>query len=159
VLPGKGMLRKRLFVGFFQPEQGQFGCISCDNLGDYYQDLPGLTFCQTCAKNTQRYVGVLSAANRSSCQCKGGVQNSPWWLQAGLGYRGAATAGMLCAGYYSRNEEPGEVMPVVFPQRNALSQAFDCDVLCRRAKSVLHAPLAPLASRLPISVCAINPVA
>ena len=32
------------------------------------------------------------------------------------------------------------MMQVVFPQRNALSQAFDRYFLCRRARSVLHAP-------------------
>jgi hypothetical protein len=24
-------------AGFFQPEPGQFGCMSCDSLGDFYQ--------------------------------------------------------------------------------------------------------------------------
>ena len=74
-------------------------------------------------------------------------------LVGGTRYRGATAAAMLCAGYYSRNEEPGEVMPVVFPQRNALSEALDLDLLCRRARSVTHAPLAPLAFRLPTFVC------
>jgi len=146
-----------MIVGYFQSEVGQFGCINCDSLGDFYQEWAAQTSCTACPKSTQRYVGVLSAANRSSCQCKEGMQSSPWCLQAGLGYRGAAAAGMLYAGYYSRNEEPGEVMQVVFPQRNALSQAFDRDFLCRRARSVLHAPLAALASMLPIFVCVINP--
>jgi hypothetical protein len=59
-------------IGFFQPEHGQVGCISCDRLGDFYQELPGQPSCRKCGKNMQRYLGVLSAANRSSCQCKEG---------------------------------------------------------------------------------------
>ena len=61
-----------MIVGHFQSEAGQFGCISCDNLGDFYQELPGQTSCILCATHTQRYIGVLSATNRSSCQCKEG---------------------------------------------------------------------------------------
>jgi hypothetical protein len=62
-------------TGFFQPERGQFSCISCDSLslGDYYQELHAQTFCQACATGTQRYIGAFSAANRSSCQCKEGA--------------------------------------------------------------------------------------
>jgi hypothetical protein len=60
-------------IGYFQPEQGQFGCINCDGLGEgFYQELAAQTSCKACAKNTQRFIGVLSAANRSSCQCKEG---------------------------------------------------------------------------------------
>ncbi len=69
-------------IGLFQPEPAQFGCISCDNLGDFYQDRPGQTACVACPANAQRFVGVLSAANRSACQCK--------------------------EGYYSRSQTPGE---------------------------------------------------
>ena len=63
-------------AGYFQPEQGQIGCINCDSLGDVYQEDRGATSCQECAKNTQRYILVLSAANRSSCQCKEGAWSS-----------------------------------------------------------------------------------
>ena len=69
-----------MIVGFFQSEVGQFGCISCDSLGGFYQEWAAQTSCTFCAKNTQRYFGVLSAANRSSCQCKEGVQSSRWCL-------------------------------------------------------------------------------
>ena len=74
-----------MIVGYFQSEAGQFGCINCDSLGDFHQEWAAQTSCTACAKSTQRYVGVLSAANRSSCQCKEGVQSSPWCLQVGLG--------------------------------------------------------------------------
>jgi hypothetical protein len=94
-------------AGFFQPQEGQFGCISCDSLGDFYGELQGQTVCQHCAANTQRYLGVLSAANKSSCQCK----------------EGGCRSGGLCsvdfvrllflksryAGYFNRNDRPGEV--------------------------------------------------
>ncbi len=62
--------------GYFQPKEGQFGCIGCDNLGDFYQELPSQTRCVSCARNTRRYLGVLSAANRTACQCKEGVAES-----------------------------------------------------------------------------------
>ena len=84
-----------MYAGFFQPEPGQFGCMSCDSLGDFYQvrlrnrlsrvrlrnrfspgdfyqDLLGKTSCQACPKNSRRYNGVLSSANRTACQCKEG---------------------------------------------------------------------------------------
>ena len=60
----------------FQPEEGQYGCISCDSLGDgFYQELRGQTSCQDCPAHTQRYIGVLDGASRSACQCKAGVQS------------------------------------------------------------------------------------
>ena len=69
-------------AGLFQPNLGQFGCLSCDSLGDSYQDLQGQTSCQFCPAHTQRYIGVLSGANRSACQCKEGAisATSPRWL-------------------------------------------------------------------------------
>ena len=60
----------------FQSATGQLGCISCDSLGDVYQELQGQTSCLACAKTTQRYVGGFSAANKSACQCKAGVELS-----------------------------------------------------------------------------------
>jgi hypothetical protein len=59
--------------GKFQPYEGQSGCLNCDILGDFYQDLAGQTLCQPCPKNAQRYTGVLSAANKAACQCKAGA--------------------------------------------------------------------------------------
>jgi hypothetical protein len=71
------------YAGYFQPEEGQFGCINCDILGND-QEHEAQTSCIFCAANTQRYVGVLSAMNRSSCQCKEGANSSEghlviWW--------------------------------------------------------------------------------
>jgi hypothetical protein len=105
--------------GQFQPVDGQFGCISCDSLGGFYQEWAAQTSCQECAKNTRRYIGVLNAANRSSCQCKEGARSSLRVLARGTRAQGATALSALCAGYYNRNEEPGEVLPVVFPRRNA----------------------------------------
>ena len=59
-------------AGYFQPDKGQFGCISCDVLGDYYQELSAQSSCVACPPSTQRFVGVLSAVTKSSCQCKEG---------------------------------------------------------------------------------------
>ena len=64
------------FVGYFQSSEAQFGCISCDSLGDFFQELLGQTSCQACPTNSRRYVGVLGALNRSSCQCKEGATSA-----------------------------------------------------------------------------------
>jgi hypothetical protein len=61
-------------AGFFQPYRGQLGCIDCDSLGDVYQERRGQTSCQVCMMHTQRYLGVLSAVNKSACQCKEGLR-------------------------------------------------------------------------------------
>ena len=52
------------------------GCVSCDALGSYYQPAQGSTACVICATHTQRYVGVLSAANKTACQCKEGAAHA-----------------------------------------------------------------------------------
>ena len=61
-----------LIAGSFQPGEGQISCISCDNLGNFFQDQMAQTVCQDCPAGTQRYIGLLTAANRTSCQCKEG---------------------------------------------------------------------------------------
>ena len=90
-------------AGYFQPEEGQFGCMNCDILGNVYQEHEAQTFCTFCAAHTQRYVGVLSARNRSSCQCKegGSTTNSRHLLFGGVA--------VVCAGYYTPNAQAGEV--------------------------------------------------
>ena len=59
-------------AGYFNPGMGRSGCLSCDDLGDFYSEKAAATSCVACALSTQRYVGVLSASNRSACQCKEG---------------------------------------------------------------------------------------
>jgi hypothetical protein len=59
-------------IGYFQPDKGQFGCISCDILGDFYQELSAQSSCVACPPSTKRFIGVLTAATKSSCQCKEG---------------------------------------------------------------------------------------
>ena len=60
-------------IGYFQPDEGQFGCISCDIiLGDFYQELSAQSSCVACPPSTKRFIGVLTAATKSSCQCKEG---------------------------------------------------------------------------------------
>jgi hypothetical protein len=59
-------------AGYFQSEKGQSGCIGCHSLGGFYQELPAQTACVACPASTQRYIGVLTAATKSSCQCKQG---------------------------------------------------------------------------------------
>ena len=60
-------------IGYFQPDKGQSGCVSCDIiLGDFYQELSAQSSCVACPPNTKRLIGVLTAATKSSCQCKEG---------------------------------------------------------------------------------------
>ncbi len=59
-------------IGYFQPDKGQSDCVGCDIIGDFYQELSAQSSCVACAPNTQRFVGVLTAATKSSCQCKEG---------------------------------------------------------------------------------------
>ena len=47
-------------------------CNDCDD-GDFYQDESGRTSCERCPPSTQRYLKVLTASNRSACQCKNGA--------------------------------------------------------------------------------------
>jgi hypothetical protein len=61
-----------ILTGYFSGD-GAPSCISCDSLGNYYQDLPAQPGCQPCPSNTQRFVGLLSSTNRTACQCKEGA--------------------------------------------------------------------------------------
>jgi hypothetical protein len=94
-------------TGYFQSYEGQFGCLSCDSLGDFYQELEAQTSCQFCPSNTQRYIGFLSGANRSACQCKEGaiVAATTRWLAL----RASVSTGPPTAGYHNARLEAGEV--------------------------------------------------
>ena len=109
-----GLLPLRLahvwFAGYFQPQEGQFGCVSCDLLGDAYQELVAQTFCNICAPNTKRYVGVLSASSRSTCQCKEGATSSA------SAYSMKAATIAAGAGHFAPNRKAGEVR-----------SAFECE--------------------------------
>jgi hypothetical protein len=59
-------------TGEFQSKAAQFGCISCDSLGHYYQEESNSTSCDACPLNTQRAVGSVGN-NRTSCRCKEGT--------------------------------------------------------------------------------------
>ena len=63
-------------TGYFASESGQFSCINCNSVGDFYQERSGQRKCDACALNTQRYITDLSAANRSTCQCKAGAHRT-----------------------------------------------------------------------------------
>ena len=93
-------------AGYFQPEAGQFGCLSCDVLGDFYQEQEAQVSCEPCAENAQRYIGVLSAVNKSSCQCKNGAT-----FDAFCRVQLQRLQLLCCAGYYNRDNRLGEVRP------------------------------------------------
>ena len=67
------------------------------------------------------------AALHRSAQCskpyrvpmQGRCAEQPTVLAFGTRAQGATALLTFCTGYYNRNEEPGEVLPVVCPQRNA----------------------------------------
>jgi hypothetical protein len=56
------------FSSIFQDEY--VNAYSCTML---CQERSGEISCEPCAMNTQRYIGVLSGANRTACQCKEGA--------------------------------------------------------------------------------------
>jgi hypothetical protein len=68
-------------AGKFQPDDGGIGCLSCDNLGDYFQERDSATACEQCPLNTRRYpTGAIkegaifaTGANKTSCACKEGA--------------------------------------------------------------------------------------
>ena len=64
-------------AGEFQPDPGNAKCISCDILGDFFQNQTGSTKCIPCPSNTQRFIGRGSGAFASSCMCKAGDAPSP----------------------------------------------------------------------------------
>ncbi len=95
---------------------GQFGCISCDNLGDFYQEIEGQTSCAACALGTQRYLGVFDGAKpklvpmqaRSVSRiCDSDLLGA--WQRPSF------------AGYYSPEGKAGEVRALL-----AASRDFEC---------------------------------
>jgi hypothetical protein len=98
-----------------------------DDLGDFYQDMLAQTKCTFCEANTQRYVGVLSATNRSSCQCKKGLHSSaiprcplPCHLPAS-GCSNVEIERREFSGYYHPEATAGEVSCVLSIATSRLS--------------------------------------
>jgi hypothetical protein len=91
-------------TGYFARKVGQFSCISCDDLGDFYQELPGALSCNPCPQSTQRYVAVLSGTNRSACQCKNGA-----FCQPGECHGHASRLFGRVAGYFDPTGMAGQV--------------------------------------------------
>jgi hypothetical protein len=105
-------IEEYLWAGYFQPEPGQFGCVNCDSLGDAYQELSNQTSCRVCPPNTQRYLGVLDGANRSSCQCKEGLHRAPFTASLPSPYTTTSlhrSPRHYLAGYYNSKGKAGEV--------------------------------------------------
>lgn len=63
--------------GFFSSDAAAIGCLNCDDLGDFFQNFSGQAGCAFCPLNTQRYLGLLSGANSTACQCKPGETPTP----------------------------------------------------------------------------------
>lgn len=73
----------RLCSGYFQPERGQFSCLSCGSLGDSYQEEPAQSVCLACPAHSRIWSNdqqglsgssdqpaVLEGiSKRSACQC------------------------------------------------------------------------------------------
>ena len=56
LIPSQSQANRFCRTGFFQPEEGRSGCISCDNLNDAFQESDGQTFCHLCPSHTQVFV-------------------------------------------------------------------------------------------------------
>ncbi len=109
--------------GQFQPETGQYSCINCDRLGNFYQDRAGQTSCQHCEDNTQRYIGVLSAANKTACQCMAGAPSSLGVLTLqSVWFCRLRWHPIAFAGYYNPKLEAGEVRHSATPQTSPSSR-------------------------------------
>jgi hypothetical protein len=95
-------------AGMFQSDPAQFGCISCDKLGSFYQASPGQTSCSTCPVSTQRFIGVLSGATIDACQCKeGGFAFAEFVLSSSI----RLSRDDVLAGSFTANGLPGVVTP------------------------------------------------
>jgi hypothetical protein len=67
---------RRWLAGFVQSRSGSTDCMNCDYIGDSYQEDMNETACIPCPKNTQRYLRLLSGANKTACQCQKGASDS-----------------------------------------------------------------------------------
>ena len=154
-------------TGYFQPERAQFGCLSCDSLGDFYQELQGQTSCQFCAHNTQRYIGVLSGADRRACQCKEGAifchQSAMACMPSCL--RASVSTGPPTAGYHNARLEAGEVCCSRHPSFpcTASDESTTRFRVCRSVRNVRRAqapvPVAsPSAARMLLALCGVGHV-
>jgi hypothetical protein len=138
--------------------------VTC-GLGDAYQEGQGQTSCQFCAHNTQRYIGVLSGANRSACQCKEGAisATSPRWLACPRIC--VVSTGPHTAGYHNARLKAGEVRRSrhrSFPCA-ASDESTTCFRLCRSVRNVRGAqapvPVAsPSAARTLLALCGVGHV-
>ncbi len=61
-----------MIVAYLQAEAAQANCVSCDVLGNFFQENASGTRCIPCPPNSQRYLGVLTGGDPRSCQCKEG---------------------------------------------------------------------------------------
>lgn len=90
-------------AGKFQPDDGGIGCLSCDNLGDYFQERDSATACEQCPLNTRRYPTgaikegaiVATGANKTSCTCKEGALRAACHASCGKPYSSRAHVGTL----------------------------------------------------------------
>ena len=61
-----------VWAGFFSQSNGSKQCTSCDDKGDYYQELTGQSSCSACPKNSRRYAGKGKGSEKTSCKCQQG---------------------------------------------------------------------------------------
>ena len=112
--------------GFFSKTDGSIGCLTCDDLGDFFQVKSGASACTACAQNTQRYVGVLSGANGSACQCKPGECRSHANTEPSAGQRGHGCLPLL----QTIGDMTGSSAKPAFPApRGVLVRYASCGVL------------------------------
>ena len=151
------------YAGFFQRDEGQSACLSCDITLDSYQPEPGETACRPCPAGTARYVGLLDAANPASCKCKPGWCASSRRLTIKCTmrqrYASCLRAGR-CVGFFQAaatfvNATVRCALALVQSNSESLRGTFGAHALpCRRAANVLRAlpgfSTATLSEQLPI---------
>ena len=63
----------QLFSGLRFPSMFRREYVNAYSCTSFCQERSGEISCEPCAENTQRYIGVLSGADRRACQCKDGA--------------------------------------------------------------------------------------
>jgi hypothetical protein len=155
------------FSGLRFPSMFRREYVNAYSCTSFCQERSGQTSCQFCAHNTQRYIGVLSGADRRACQCKEGAicchQSALARMRSCL--RASVSTGRSIAGYHNARLEAGEVRCSrhrSFP-RAASDESTTRFRVCRSVRNVRRAqapvPVAsPSAARMLLALCGVGDV-
>ena len=101
----------QLFSGLRFPSMFRREYVNAYSCTSFCQERSGEISCEPCAEHTQRYIGVLSGADRRACQCKEGAIfcHQSAVACACLYLSASASTGPPTAGYHNARLEAGEV--------------------------------------------------